>query len=47
LQRPPNSTVSIIKSMFNKRPGTIYFPYPGFLKIKRPYDGEDALIRMT
>jgi tubulin polyglutamylase TTLL4 len=33
--------------MFNKRPPTIFFPYPAFLKMKRPYEGEDRLIKMT
>lgn len=47
LVRPPNNTITIIKSMFNKRPGTVYFPYPGFLKIKRYYESEDRLIKYS
>jgi len=32
LQRPPNNVVTLLKSPFNKRPATIFFPYPSFLK---------------
>jgi len=48
LLRPPNNIVTLMKSLFNKRPATIFFPYPSFLKMNRPYDGgEDRLIRMS
>jgi hypothetical protein len=33
LMRPPNNQVLLIKSQFNKRPPTIYFPYPACLKL--------------
>jgi hypothetical protein len=46
--RPPNNTVTLMKSIFNKRPPTIYFPYPGFLKMHRSVDGQpnERLIKM-
>ena len=48
LLRPPNNVVTLIKSPFNKRPPTIFFPYPGFLKLQRPVEGgSQAIIRLT
>jgi hypothetical protein len=38
LMRPPNNQILVMKSQFNKRPPTIYFPYPGCLKMQRPVD---------
>lgn len=38
LLRPPNNQVLLMKSMFNKRPQVVYFPYPGCLKMQRPVD---------
>ena len=39
LLRPPNNVITLIKSPFNKRPPTIFFPYPGYLKMQRPVEG--------
>lgn len=36
LLRPPNNQVVLIHSQFNRRPPTIYFPYPACLKMQRP-----------
>ena len=33
LLRPPNNQVLLMKSIFNNRHATIYFPYPGCLKM--------------
>jgi hypothetical protein len=38
LLRPPNNQVLLIKSIFNKRPQVVYFPYPGCLKMQRQVD---------
>ena len=46
LARPPNNQVLQIKSIFNKRPATIYFPYPHFLKLHRTFD-QERLVRCT
>lgn len=36
--RPPNNQVLLMKSIFNRRQPTIYFPYPACLKMQRPVD---------
>ena len=36
LRRPPNMTVTLIKSPFANREPWVYFPYPAFLGKKRP-----------
>lgn len=38
LLRPPNNQVLLMKSIFNRRQPTIYFPYPACLKMQRPVD---------
>lgn len=39
LLRPPNNQVLLLKSQFgSKREATIYFPYPGCLKMQRAVD---------
>ena len=48
LQRPPNNSVVLLKSQFNKRSPTIFFPYPNFLKMQRKYEGpEDRLVKIS
>lgn len=39
--RPPNNTVTLLKSQFSKRPPTVFFPYPHFLKIYRSHYGDE------
>jgi hypothetical protein len=36
LRRPPNQTVTLIKSTFAGRDPYIFFPYPPYLNIQRP-----------
>lgn len=36
LRRPPNQTVTLIKSQFGGRDPYLFFPYPPYLNIQRP-----------
>ena len=36
LRRPPNQTVTLIKSQFAGRDPYLFFPYPPYLNIQRP-----------
>lgn len=48
LMRPPNNQILLLKSMFNKRPPSIFFPYPGCLKMQRGFEGNmDRIQRLT
>ena len=38
LQRPPNNTIILNYGPIPGRPPTIFFSYPPFLKIQRPYN---------
>ena len=35
LRRPPNQTITMIKSQFRNREPYLFFPYPPFLKMQR------------
>ena len=35
LRRPPNQTITLIKSQFPNREAVVFFPYPPFLKVQR------------